>query len=245
MAGLIASCLAYGRVDLFTSVVGRVLAAMGSSPADFLLEFRLQRDRRLFHGIQYRFNRNEDILALLLTLHRALRKHGSLEALFAAQDDASLPDTAKAIDGFVRELLSADLSPVYGCNDKPRGLLQLFPLPSSGSACKRFNLFLRWMVRDMPPDLGIWKKVSKSRLVIPLDLHIMRVSRCLGFTKRASQDWKAALEITASLKRFDPEDPLKYDFALCHRGMTGGCGGAAKKSICRGCGFAHFAQQQD
>jgi uncharacterized protein (TIGR02757 family) len=126
---------------------------------------------------------------------------------------------------------------VYGKNVRPPGLSQFCPLPSKGSACKRFNLFLRWMIRDRDIDLGIWKGVPKNKLIIPLDTHIARISRCLGLTKRRSQDWRTAVEVTGALRRFDPEDPLKYDFALCHHGISGLCRGERKKEICRECIF--------
>jgi len=95
------------------------------------------------------------------------------------------------------------------------------------------------MIRDRDIDLGIWKNISKDKLVIPLDTHIMKISRCLGFTKRNSADWKTAVEITESLKRFDPVDPLKYDFALCHHGVSGICKGIRDRSVCSGCVFSN------
>jgi uncharacterized protein (TIGR02757 family) len=96
------------------------------------------------------------------------------------------------------------------------------------------NLFLRWMIRDKDIDFGIWKGIPKNKLIIPLDTHIARISRCLGLTKRASQDWKMAEEITGALKTLDPEDPLKYDFALCHQGISGVC----SARHCDDCGLA-------
>jgi uncharacterized protein (TIGR02757 family) len=95
--------------------------------------------------------------------------------------------------------------------------------PDKGSACKRMNLYLRWMVRDRDIDFGIWKGIPKDRLIIPLDTHIARIGKCLGLTVRSTADWKMAQEITRSLKRLDPVDPLKYDFALCHQGIAGVC----------------------
>jgi uncharacterized protein (TIGR02757 family) len=92
------------------------------------------------------------------------------------------------------------------------------------------------VVRDRDIDFGIWKGIPKNKLVIPLDTHIMKISQCLGFTKRKSADWKTAVEITESLKRFDPEDPLKYDFALCHHGISGLCKGIGSDG-CRECAF--------
>jgi len=104
------------------------------------------------------------------------------------------------------------------------GVCYFFPRPSAGSACKRLNLFLRWMVRKDAIDLGVWSSVSPSRLVIPLDTHVIRVGRCLRLTRYASPGWKMAADITASLRAVDAADPVRYDFALCHVGMMGACG---------------------
>jgi len=128
---------------------------------------------------------------------------------------------------------------VYGRNIHPSGMTQFFPSPAKGSACKRINLFLRWMVRDKDIDFGLWRSIPANRLVIPLDIHIARISRCLGFTKRASADWKAAIEITEALKKLDPADPLKYDFALCHHGISGVCRGRNNPG-CRDCALKGF-----
>ncbi len=232
IAGFIASCFAYGKVDLFRPVVSGILSAMGSSPHAFLLGFSAKRHRRLFSGLSYRFNTEADITCLIYMLAKVLRKHGSIEALFKLYCSDGDTDIRNGLTGLVKGFLDVDTSIVYGDDVRPGGLLQFFPLPEKGSTCKRMNLFLRWMVRDRDIDLGLWKGIPKNKLVIPLDTHIARVSRCLGFTKRKSQDWKTAVEITESLKRLDPDDPLKYDFALCHQGIAGVCT-AAKCAECR------------
>ncbi|HEX8948168.1 MAG TPA: TIGR02757 family protein [Dissulfurispiraceae bacterium] len=231
VAGFIASCFAYGRVELFKPVVKGILDAMGESPHDFLSAFRPGKHRHLFRGLKYRFNRNEDIVGLLHVVSTSLGEHGRIEALFMKHFTDGDPDTGKGLAGLTRALAEADTAAAYGRNAKPYGFLQFFPSPEKGSACKRMNMFLRWMVRDRDVDFGIWKGIPKSRLVIPLDTHIARVSKCLGFTKRASQDWKMAIEVTDALKGFDPEDPLKYDFALCHQGIAKVC----SKARCDGC----------
>jgi len=236
IAGFLAACFAYGKVGIFKPVVEKILSPMGKSPTDFLQQFSLSKHARLFHGIRYRFNRNEDILCLIFMLHAVLRKEGSLEAAFMRHYRDEDGNIGNALSGMVNGFLSINTAKVYGQDIRPAGLMQFFPSPSGGSTCKRQNLFLRWMVRDRDIDLGIWKGLPKSKLVIPLDTHIMKISQCLGFTKRKSADWKTAVEITESLKRFDPEDPLKYDFALCHHGISGLCKGI--RSIgCRECAF--------
>lgn len=221
VAGFIASCFAYGRVDLFKPVVRTIIGAMGESPYEFLLGFNPGKQGPLLKGIQYRFNRNADIICLLHVLGGTLRKYGSMESLFKGHYRESDADIGSGLAGMVDALL--DTPAVCGGNAKAYGFLQFFPSPVKGSACKRMNLFLRWMVRDRDIDFGIWKDIPKNKLIIPLDTHIARIARCLGFTKRASQDWKMAEEITGALKLLDPEDPLKYDFALCHQGISGVC----------------------
>jgi uncharacterized protein (TIGR02757 family) len=230
-AGLVAAVLAYGKVSLFMPVVERILGALGSSPSAYIADFDLKGAGRALGGVRYRFQRTDDILALLYSMGVLLRRHGSIEGAFMARYSGDDSTTGPALEGLVEEIMDIDTSKVYGTKEKPRGFLQLFPSPRRGSACKRLNLYLRWMVRNHDIDLGLWKGVSPSKLVVPLDAHIARVSRCLGLTSRKSDDWKTALEITGSLREFDPEDPLKYDFALCHRGIMGLC----EKDLCGEC----------
>jgi len=236
IAGFLASSFAYGKVGLFKPVVEKVLSSMGKSPYDFLMHFSVARHARLFHGIQYRFNRNEDILCLLFMLRAVLRKEGSLEGSFMKHYQDDDENIGNALSGMINDFLSVSTAKVYGRDIRPAGLAQFFPSPAGGSTCKRQNLFLRWMVRDRDIDFGIWKGIPKNKLVIPLDTHIMKISQCLGLTNRKSADWKTAVEITESLKRFDPEDPLKYDFALCHHGISGLCKGISGDG-CRECAF--------
>lgn len=234
-AGFIAASLAYGRADLFMKVVDRILSGMGQSPHAFLHDFDVKKHLRLLSGISYRFNTEADIAALLYSMGRIIREFGSLEAAFMSRSGQDDPDIRPALSGLMHLFLAVDTTRIYGTGPKPPGLLQFFPLPERGSACKRANLYLRWMVRDKDIDFGIWKGVPKDRLIIPLDTHIARISRCLGLTQRTSQDWKTAEEITAALRKLDPEDPLKYDFALCHHGISGACRGTKDRGMCSGC----------
>lgn len=236
VSGFIASCFAYGRVDLFKPVIGRVLAAMGGNPYLFLRDFDVEKHGRLF-SFKYRFNESMDIICLLFIIHRLLMKYSSLENAFKIHYKPNDRDTGNCIIGFIEEAVSINTSEVYGKNIHPKGLAQFFPSPAKGSACKRINLFLRWMIRDRDIDFGIWKGIPKNKLVIPLDTHIARISRCIGFTKRSSSDWKTAVEITEAMKMLDSVDPLKYDFALCHHGISGMCK-SKEKAICEECAFS-------
>ncbi len=239
-AGFIASCFAYGRVDLFKSVIEKILSVMGRSPHEFLLEFNPKKHTKLFHGISYRFNKESDIVSLVYVMSKILKKHRSIQALFKKFYKEKDPNIGNALSGFVDCVLETELPSINKSlnNQKDKnGFLQFFPSPENGSACKRFNLFLRWMIRNRDIDFGIWKGIPMNKLIIPLDTHIARISKCLGFTKRKSADWKTAVEITDALKKFDPVDPLKYDFAMCHYGISKMCKGLSSKNkaTCNNC----------
>ena len=236
-AGFIAACFAYGKVELFKPVIEKILMPGGKHPARFFADFTLEEDSKYFKDIRYRFNKKKDVLCLVFILGRILQEWGSLKNLFYNFYKPGHEDIRDALDGFVDCFLRVDTSPVYGRNIKPRGLTQLLPLPGNKSACKRMNLFLRWMVRTGDIDLGIWNKIPPSKLIIPLDTHIAKISKCIGLTKRSASDWKTAEEITGALKQFDPVDPLKYDFALCHQGISGACRGKGYSAACSSCVF--------
>lgn len=233
ISAFISSCLAYGRVELFMPVIRGILERMGKSPYEFVFNLDLKK-RYLFSGIKYRFNSSDDIVCLIYVISVILNRYGSLENLFKLHQREDEQDISSGLKGMIETMLNIDTTPVYGRDIRPEGFLQFFPLPQKGSACKRMNLFLRWMIRDRDIDFGIWKGIGKSRLIIPLDTHIARISKCLGFTKRKSRDWKMAVEITEALRGLDAEDPLKYDFALCHHGISGACA----KGNCKGCQFS-------
>jgi uncharacterized protein (TIGR02757 family) len=239
VSAFIASCLAYGKVALFKPVVGQILSQMGGNPHSFLLDFDVRRDGPLF-SVKYRFNERGDIICLLFIIHELLARYSSLKNAFKSHYSSSDANTANAISSLIKEIMSINTTRVYRKNIHPPGLLQFFPSPANGSACKRMSLFLRWMIRRRDIDFGIWHEISENKLVIPLDTHISRIGRCLGLTSRRSSDWKTAVEITEALKSFDAQDPLKYDFALCHHGISGLC----KQGVdagCRRCRFSEFA----
>jgi uncharacterized protein (TIGR02757 family) len=180
---------------------------------------------RELRAIVHRWIRGADIVALLWILRQMIDEAGSIEAFFAAGYDPAAADVGHALDSFSRRALALDLRAVYGRRvPKRAGVCYFFPRPSAGSACKRLNLFLRWMVRKDAIDLAVWTKLAPSRLVVPLDTHVIRLGRCLQLTRYTSPGWKMAAEITASLREMDAVDPVRFDFSLCHVGMMNACG---------------------
>jgi len=228
VVGFCAAALAFGRVRSVIDSIERVVAGMGSHPADFVRQFDPKRDREPFEEFVHRWTRGADIVALLWLLRQMYDRSGSIEAFFAEGYDRSKEDVGHAIDSFSTRALDLDLRSVYSrgglARARTRGVGFFFARPSSGSACKRLNLFLRWMVRHDALDLGVWSTVSSASLVVPLDTHVIRVGRCLRLTRRTSPGWPMARDITASLRRIDSQDPVRYDFALCHLGMMSACG---------------------
>jgi len=209
LVALIASSLAFGNVKQIKASVARALEILGagpsdrvtaSSPADMEFEFR---------GFRHRWITGRDVASLLAGAGGAIREYGSLGELFQAKLDRSDPDVGPAAGRFARTLF--DMSGGYRqC---------LLPSPESGSACKRLNLFLRWMVRSDAVDPGGWSGVPPAMLIVPLDTHMHRIATRLGLTKRHAADLRAAREVTAAFGEISPEDPVKYDFALTRLGI--------------------------
>ena len=224
VVGFVSAALAFGRVMSVLQSIERVLAVMGPAPAAYLRRFDPRRDAPAFDGIVHRWTREKDIVALLWVMRQMVAAEGSIEGFFILGDDTESSDVEAALDSFSTRALALDLEAAYGRVPKRPGVCYFFPRPSAGSACKRLNLFLRWMVRKDALDLGVWSRVAPARLIVPLDTHVIRVGRCLKLTAYTSPGWRMARDITASLRALDPDDPVKYDFALCHLGMMNACG---------------------
>ncbi len=245
VAGLIAAVFSYGRVPQILKTLERIFAPMEGAPDAFVRNFELERDGRKFAGMVHRFNNEKDLFSLLLGLRQVLEEFGSLKTLFLSGYSAAQPDIGPALTRFVEHLLSLDYAPLYGEGPLPpaAGVRFLLPSPRKKSACKRLNMYLRWMVRrDDDLDFGLWTEVSPAKLLVPLDTHIARIARRIGLTKRAATDWGTVLDITESLRRLDPEDPVKYDFALAHLGILQHCGKEVTKSACAACGLEWTCQ---
>jgi uncharacterized protein (TIGR02757 family) len=219
-----AASLAFGRVASVLQSIERLVAILGERPAEYVRRFDPARDAAAFKGLVHRWTRERDLVALVWLVRQMFERSGSIEGFFLEGYDQSAPDVAGALDSFSARAMTLDLKAAYGKVPKRPGVGYFFPSPSKGSACKRLNLFLRWMVRRDALDLGVWTRVPASKLVVPLDTHVIRVGRCLRLTTYTSPGWKMARDITASLTRIDPVDPVKYDFSICHLGMMNACG---------------------
>ena len=228
IAGFCAAALAFGRVASVLQSIERVFAVMGRSPAAYVRSFDAPRQSRDLKPIVHRWTKGDDLTALVLILQRMLQK-GSIEAFFLEGYDPSAPDLSAALESFSTRALQTDLRPAYG-NRKPRpGVAYFFSRPSCGGACKRLNLFLRWMVRRDAVDFGIWKGMPAAKLVVPLDTHVIRLGRCLRLTRYRGAGWRMAADITRTLRELNPQDPVRFDFSLCHVGMMGACGYGTKQ----------------
>jgi uncharacterized protein (TIGR02757 family) len=224
VVGLIASSLAFGRVQSVLNSVDGMLQVMGPSPARFVREFDPARQRGAFRHLVHRWTNGADFAALVWIMHQMIERSGSIEGFFVdgLADDAV--DVGAALESFSTRALALDVSAIYGRKRPRPGVAYFFSRPSSGGACKRLNLFLRWMVRTDRVDLGVWTRVRPAQLIIPLDTHVIRLGRCLRLTTKKSPGWRMATDITASLRAIDPVDPVKFDFSICHVGMMGACG---------------------
>ena len=223
VAAFCAAALAFGRVASVLQSIERLFAVMGRSPAAYVRAFDPHRQGGDLAPIVHRWTKGEDLTALVLILQRLLQS-GSIEAFFAQGYDPHAADLAGALESFSTRAMKTDLRPAYGSRTPRPGVAYFFSRPSCGGACKRLNLFLRWMVRRDAVDFGLWTSIPAAKLVVPLDTHVIRVGRCLRLTRYSSPGWKMAADITASLRELDPDDPVKYDFSLCHLGMADQCG---------------------
>lgn len=239
VAGWVAAAFAYGQVRTIQDSVGRILSALGPRPAsalDRMTDFR-RFARESLPGFRHRFHGPRDAAALLFAIARVRAEAGSVRAFFEAELREEEPDVAGMLSRAVVRILEFDWRPALGTRRVPdRSPVRFFfPDPADGSACKRWNLYLRWMVRRDAVDFGIWKGIPARRLVVPTDTHVHRIARRLGLTRRRSADWRTAREITDAFARFDPSDPVRFDYALCRIGILDICRPRPSLSLCDDC----------
>ncbi len=207
VAALVCAAFALGNVKSILSFESALLSALGS-PREACAGLSLVELARKVSDLRYRFYPAEEIAALLAGIGSVLREYGSLNRAFLEFIKPDSPDTREALRSFVRLIRAGG-----------GGGECVLPDPEKDSACKRLHLFLKWMVRSDSIDPGGWKGVSPRQLLIPVDTHILRVSRILGLTARRTADIRTSLEITAALREIDPEDPVKFDFSLTRPGI--------------------------
>jgi uncharacterized protein (TIGR02757 family) len=209
IAGLVAASLAYGRVAQILKSVGRALKAMGCAPHEFLMQASDSTLKKRYDGFKHRFTTGEDLAFTLAGARDAIDLHGSLKNCFISHYKNKHETLLDALDGFSEEITS-----------RHGGRCYLIPAPCGGSACKRMNLFLRWMVRKDEVDPGDWSlSLPASKLVIPLDAHMWRIATEYGLTQRKQVNLASAIEITGEFRKIAPEDPIKYDFSLTRPGI--------------------------
>ena len=243
VAGLVAASLAFGRVASIRAKIGDALKRMGPSPAAYVDALEPKKALEDFRTWRHRMAGPRDLVYLLSGIRKVRETHGSLGKAFAEAARSHPGDPQATLGAFVDGLLAADPKAVYGRIKPGPGFGNLLAHPKGGGPCKRLNLYLRWMLRpEDGVDLGVWDAVPPSTLIIPLDTHIHRIGRYVGFTRLKTPRWETAAEITSALARLDPADPLKYDLALCHLGIAGDCPRHRVEAICARCGLREICR---
>ncbi|MCX8022421.1 MAG: TIGR02757 family protein [Syntrophorhabdaceae bacterium] len=226
VAGFLSSQFAYGRINLFKRFLDELFSRTGDKPSDFIKKG----DFSPLEGIYYRFQKSKEIVRLFCILKEIIDRFDTLGGFLSFLYRG---DTREAIWN-MRKHLSLE----------EKELTFFFPERITSNPMKRWNLYLRWMVRKDDIDIGVWNFIDKKKLIVPLDTHLFKIGRCLGWTDSITPSYRAALEITEALKKYSPEDPLKYDMLLCHLvGIKGDCSGERGRLcekrclLIRGCDF--------
>jgi len=226
IVAFLASALAYGRVQQIEKSLTDLFGRMGSSPFEFVLNFSPQQRKQL-QGFKHRFTTGDNISDLLALLKKILIEYGSIEKFFLAGYKKTDTNIIPALSNFCNSLTRMYTAEHNG--KMGRGLKYLLAGPAGASACKRLNLFLRWMVRDDDVDTGLWKLVDRAKLIVPVDVHMARLSAILGFHSRKTVSLATAVEITQAFAEIEPADPVKFDFALSRIGIVENCTGRIRK----------------
>jgi uncharacterized protein (TIGR02757 family) len=229
VGGIFAATLAIGNT---TAIRGSFADLMRRADGDLvrhLVDARAPERARRLQGFRHRWIRGDQMAHLASRLHSVHAEGSSLERVFS--DGLASGGFAQGLD----RLSAALRGPDDGA--APPGYRILFPSPldDAGSACKRLTLFVRWMVRTEPPDLGVWSSVSTSELRIPLDQHTFWIAYNLGLTARKTRNWRTVEEVTQALRAVDTDDPVKFDFVLCHTGISGDCPKQRDIAVCGPC----------
>ena len=215
ISAFLSSIFAYGNVIQINNSLEKIHSIMKMKPYEFVMKYNYDKSAGKFKDVKHRFYTSSDIAKLFYGLNKIYTAYGSLRYFFMLyyfDNDENLKNSISFFSHHLLEIISqkGKLSP---------GIKFMFPDPLKGSACKRMNLFLRWMVRKDDLDFGLWTEISTAQLLIPIDTHVAKICKQLKLTKRRTVSWIMAEEITKRLRNFDPVDPVKYDFAICHIGM--------------------------
>ncbi len=238
ITALLSASLAYGRVQQIEKDLNLLFSIIGKSPFEFTTHFNSTK-RKILTKFKHRFNTGDDICDLLSILKIVLKRYGSIEKFFIEGYNPDDNNIIPALTSFCDRLYEIHREH-FGC-PASSGFRYLLANPANGSVCKRLNMFLRWMVRSDDVDLGLWKSIDKSKLIVPVDTHMARLCKILGLYKRKTLSLKAAVEITESFKKIEPRDPVKYDFALSRIGIIENCTGRFRRE-CQDCELLIFCR---
>jgi len=236
IAALLAADLAYGRVEQIQKSLSNLFERMGESPYAFVRGFD-NAQRKKLNGFKHRFTTDRDISDLLLLLKNVLNQYGNIEQFFIQCYNPGDRNIIPALSKFCDSLYAMYTKQQAG--QVVRGLKYLLASPAKGSACKRLNLFLRWMVRDDDVDTGLWKSIDKAKLIVPIDVHMGRLCKILGFYDQKVVSLQTAVKITEGFAEIEPADPVKYDFALSRIGIVENCNGSFHPN-CEACELFGF-----
>lgn len=223
VVGLVAASLAYGNVKTIRQSLEKVLAWMGPHPAKFARQLNVRTELERLGRFQHRWTRARDVVCLVFFAGQMLDSNGGVGGFFSSSYEPG--DMRESIRRFSNRALALDHGGLYAYRALPAqaGVRFFFTNPLTG-ACKRTNMYLRWMIRpDDGLDLGLWSFADRRDLIVPLDTHIYRIGRHLGWTARKTPGWSTAVDITRTLAALDPADPVKYDFALSRMGILEDC----------------------
>lgn len=211
IAGFIASMFAYGKREVFISKLNYIFNLMNNKPLDYIKSFDCKKNK--ISGCDYRFSKDCDFIQILKILNILYSENETLETLFkyGFEQKKEIWNMFQVVIDYFYSHIDIEVT---------KGFYHLLPNPKKKSALKRLNMLMRWFVRKSEVDIGIWNFVSTSELLIPLDTHVAKISRKLGLLNRKDNGYESVIELTNNLKTFDPNDPIKYDFALFGYGVN-------------------------
>lgn len=231
VAGIFGATLAIGNTTAIRGAIARLVAGAGGDLTEAVTYAGRGERVRGWRTFRHRWIRGDQMEHLARQLSRLYESSETLETIFL--EGMAHAGFAGGLDHLSRSLRGDEDT----VRRSPRGYRALFPSPleNRATAAKRLTLYVRWMVRDRFPDLGVWKRVPMGELRIPLDQHVYWIAYHLGLTSRRTRSWAAVEEVTEALRRIDPIDPIKYDFVLCHTGISGDCPKRRDLAVCGPC----------